>query len=418
MSEEQAFGLESVERSAGYIPAVVDMPREPQGEEITRTELENVAAEVSAGRDEQIREHESRPFDKSVVVTDKEGRARPPNETLTVEEASHLVTGARNQAEGIDDWNERHALAAEIDRLRGGNPSVEQLQGQQPQQQPPGYEDMSQLTPEQREQRVAQVQAYAQQSTDNLAKQLQDSPALLAAVNETVRQEQARAEQAVQQYTAAAINSANTALMGLATSYPEIQGLTAQQLPVALEVISKQNPQRAKDIIDHIGLINDSVKRGAEAAQYQRQRAAAQHQAAWSRDAAICDAQYDQWSRNQGTSPAEQRAITNEVMAEFRRQGWSDQQIAHAYNTDPAMRGFLGQVQLHQAAAYRIQQRQMANVRRTKLDRSPPHVVRPGSPVERISDSDHYLRKLEKPGQTLTAKEAAAFVTARRNARR
>jgi hypothetical protein len=184
--------------------------------------------------------------------------------------------------------------------------------------------------------------------------------------------------------------------------------LTAQQLPVALEVISKQNPQRCQDIINHIGLINDVVKKGAEAKQYQAPQAAQQHQAAWQRAAQVDDASYDQWARNQGGF--DKQAIANEVMAEFRRQGWSDAQIAHAYNTDAAMRSFAGQVQMHQAAAYRLQQRQMANVRRDKLDRTPPKVQRPGSPLAIAREEDFQTRALNKGGGPLTAKEAAALV--------
>jgi hypothetical protein len=87
---------------------------------------------------------------------------------------------------------------------------------------------------------------------------------------------------------------------------------------------------------------------------------------------------YDQWSRNQGVSPDQQQAIKQEVLDEFRRHGWNDQQVAQAYNTNAAMRSLSGQIQMHQAAAYRLQQKTMANVRRNKLDRTPPHVQRPG----------------------------------------
>jgi hypothetical protein len=105
-------------------------------------------------------------------------------------------------------------------------------------------------------------------------------------------------------------------------------------------------------------------------------------------------------------------------LSEFARQGWSKEQVAQEYNRNPAMRSYAGQVQLHQAAAYRLQQRKMADVRRNKLDRKPPVTVRPGSPMERASERDYRIHSLNKGGGPLSAKEAAALVIAQRAARR
>jgi hypothetical protein len=159
------------------------------------------------------------------------------------------------------------------------------------------------------------------------------------------------------------------------------------------------------------------VKRGAEARQYEQQQAASQYQAQFQREANQADATYEQWVVNQGISKEEHAEIKAEALSELRRIGLTDQQIAYQWNSNPAMRGAYGQIQMFQASQHRINQRKLASAKR-KISNPVPHVQRPGSPVERISDSHHYLRKLEKPGQPLTAKEAAAFVTARRNARR
>jgi len=145
MSEtEQVFGAESVERSLGYVPAVVDMPTDemPGDVSIQQSELRDAAAEISKGRNEAQRERETKPLDSTVQVQGLDGKPRPENETLSIEEASHLVSGARNQQENTADRDERAALAAEIDRLRSGNPTVEQLLADQPQQpQQPTHEN-------------------------------------------------------------------------------------------------------------------------------------------------------------------------------------------------------------------------------------------------------------------------------------
>jgi hypothetical protein len=286
--QEQSFGLESVERSAGYIPAVVDMPKEPQGEEISRTELENVAAEVSAGRDEQIRNKESRPYDSEIAVVGKDGVRRPDNETLSIEEASHLVTGARNQSESVEDWEQRNALAAEIDALRNGV-TTEQLQAEPP--------PVAQHP---------QVQEQPQPIDNDWQKHLQD-PRLLNAVAQHTEQVTAQANAAAQAYNQAAMEACDRALIGLCISYPELKNITPQQLPVALEVIGKQNPQRCRDIIDHIGLINDTVKRGVEARQQQSWAQFAHYQKQFNTWGKAQDAEYEAYA-SQAVSPAERQS--------------------------------------------------------------------------------------------------------------
>jgi hypothetical protein len=96
------------------------------------------------------------------------------------------------------------------------------------------------------------------------------------------------------------------------------------------------------------------------------------------------------------------------------RQGGSDAEIAHGWNSNWAFRSATAQIALGEAARARLARRGAA----AKRDRSAPPVQRPGSPLHFVPESDVYLKRLEKPGQPLSAKEAAAFVTARRNSAR
>lgn len=114
-----------------------------------------------------------------------------------------------------------------------------------------------------------------------------------------------------QAYHGAAITAANTALAGLVTSYPELRGVTAEQLPVALQVVAQQNPQRAQDIVSHIGLISDTVKRGAEAntAVQQQQYVAWRHQ--FNAFSKAADAEYAHYVRD--VPAAERQAVEAEA---------------------------------------------------------------------------------------------------------
>jgi hypothetical protein len=388
MSEEQAFGLEGVERKAGFVPAVVDMPtdNEPLGPDFdaSQSDLAKGVQEIQQQKDQTQRERESRLVDAEIAITDVDGQRRPANESLST------------------DLDQRAALAAEIDAMRNGV-TTEQLQAEQPVYNQPQQPEVS-----------AQPSPH-----DRMAKALQENPEILAGLQETIQQEQAKTNYAYEHYAAGVAQSAAMAGAALLANYPELAGLTAEQIPTAISIVAKQNPSRAQSMVDHLKQTQRIVHDAAQVQQQHQQWHAQRYRAAFDQDAARHDMAYDQWSRNQGVSAEERAQITQEVMAEFRRQGWNDQQIAEAYHSNPAMRSFAGQVQMHQAAAYRLQQQRMANIQRTKKDRAAPVVQRPGSPVERASDADVYLQKLSgPPGSPLTPRQAAALVTARRNARR
>jgi hypothetical protein len=409
LQSEQSFGREATEKNLGYIPAVVDLPKdEPQGDiSIEHSELRDAAKEITEGRDKERVEREGRSFDSTVEVRDSSGRKLPENQTLTAEEASHLVTGARVQEETTTDLNEQTELARLIDEARAGV-TTEQL----------GVPEPQPLVEQQPRPEVAPH--IAQNENEAIARKLQESPELLQAVQNVVWQEQQKSAQAAQAASNAAITAADSALIGLATAYPELQGLNAAQFPTALAVIAKSSPQRAQNIIDHIGLIDNTLRRGNEARQAEAQRMGAayqqwqqQQQVQWQQTAQAHDQAFDKWAEQQGATRADREAMIPEVMSMLRESGMSDQDIAHQYQNGP-MRSLQGQQILWMAAKYRMSQRGA----KAKLSRPVPAVQRPGSPLERASDQDYAMRNLERPGQDLTPKQAAALVTARRNARR
>jgi hypothetical protein len=394
--QEQTFGRESVERAAGFVPANVDMPQsEPQGDiSIQETELREAANEIVKDRNERQREIESRPVDSAIEMRDTRGHKLPDNETLSVEEASHLVTGARNKEETTIDLNERDALAREIDALRAGVTSEQLL-----------------AEPVALDQQVQPrlVQDAQPSPHDRMAKAFQENPEILAGLRETIQQEQAKTNYAYEQYAAGVAQSAVTAAAALVAQFPELSNLAPQQIPTAIEVVSKQNPARAQAMIDHLKQTQRIVQDAARAQQQHQQWHAQRYRAAFDQDAARHDMAYDQWVRNQGITPAEHKEVYDEVMNDFRRQGWTDQQVYEAWTNNAAMRSFAGQQQMFQAAKWRLSQRAIKG----KQFKPVPQVQRPGSPVERATDDDVYLQKLSgPPGSPQTAE----LVVARRQA--
>lgn len=417
--QEQTFGQESVERSLGYVPADVPMPEPPESQgdiSIQETELRDAASELAKNRNARQREIESKPFDAEVRVQDQRGRHLPDNQTLSVEEASHLVTNARVKNEAVEDLNERDELAREIDALRNGT-TFEQLQT-----------ESEALHPNE----VTQQPVEQPQPSDHerAVEALKNNPTILAGLQAEIEAANQRANQAVYQAQQAAIQNGHAAAAALVSYFPELSGNQAHELQAGIKVIQQKDPQRAQQIVNFIDNITPIVRQAAELQQHRQQQFdnafqqwQANQQTQWHRAAAACDQQYDQWSRNQGVSSDEQEAIRQEVFAEFARQGVSKEQVAQLYNSNPAIRSFAGQVQLHQAAAYRLQQQKMANIRRNNRDRTAPVVQHPGSPLARAPDTFSYEReqfgKIDNAASTRDAlKAAASLIVSRRNARR
>jgi hypothetical protein len=200
--QEQTFGKEGVERSLGYVPASVDMPKnEPAGniDGVTTTELQDIAADLSRSRDQRVQERESRPTDATVEVRDTAGTKLPDNETLTVEEASHLVTGARDIQENNTDLDERAQLARLIDEARSGVPT------EQPVSQP-----------------VVEQQPQPQASSNDELQRALQNPAVLAAVEQYTAEQNARANQACSYFEQVAQANALASYAGFIADVPEL----------------------------------------------------------------------------------------------------------------------------------------------------------------------------------------------------
>jgi hypothetical protein len=398
---EQAFGEASVEQHAGWKAMEVANPvKTDDGLDVFGpglSETGRAADELAASRDAQEREREGRPVDTERfyrhVSGPKSGERMPEQESVTAEQAAHDLTIARNQDETTADLNERDELARLIDEARSGVTS-EQLGVPEP---------------------VAidqQVQPQVQQllADDDWQRHLQD-PRILNAVQQHVDQANAQANAAAQAYNQAAINAAESAIVGLAVTYPELQGLTAAQFPTALGVIAKSNPQRAQSIVDHIGLINSTLQRGNEARVAQQQQWFVQTRKQFNSWAATQDADYEAFA--QQVPAAERRAIEAEAQRMV-LEGSDPQSVAMSWQTSPELRSAKAQRLLFDAARWRLAQRGA----KEKQYKPVPNVQRPGSPADRIPDSDLHLGKLEKQLDSIGSAKAGAELLIARRARR
>jgi hypothetical protein len=268
-----------------------------------------------------------------------------------------------------------------------------------------------------------------QAGDDEVVRILQSNPKLLNAINEQVGQHAAVAEAARQQYAQAISQNATTALAACLSYFPEIQQCnTNEQLTAALHAISKTNPQRYNEIAQHLGRVRNLVgeaqrvhaERAQAVAQQQAQQVQAAHQAArqqFEMAAKDADAAYSEFSSQ--FSEEYNNETTKEALSMLKDYGMTAEQISWQWRNNSLFRSFPAQRLMHDAARYRMLGRGLE----AKRVKAAPQVQRPGSPMERGSEEDHTMRKLNARLDSSSGRDqlraAAELVAARRrNARR
>jgi hypothetical protein len=172
-------------------------------------------------------------------------------------------------------------------------------------------------------------------------------------------------------------------------TFPELNGLTTEQLPVAIQIMQKTNPQRAALAASAINQARALAGRHLEAAARQEQQAQEQQRAHFTNWAASEDAAFDDQMNKAGVSREQRAELRAETMKMFESAGLSKAEITELWNTNPLMRGRVGQQIMADAARYRM------GVERAKsaLAAPLPPVQRPGMGGSPSADAD--LRALD-----------------------
>jgi hypothetical protein len=279
--DTEQFGKASVEAGQAYT-AMPD-PREMQERANEQAAVERLAQQI----DTEVAEpgtgvNTPFPIEYHKVSADgiRSDERSPDNQTLEVDRAAKDLADYRRGMEDIQRALRDQQLAAEVDALRGAEAAQPQQAQQPAEPQPP-----------------PQLEGVPQEENDWLVKQFQAEPRLL----ETFRAYQHQTEQQVAQAQAQAVQHAEAtqrqyvdALASYATAasatifqaFPELNGLTADQMPAVIQAIGKQNPERAMQMSNHIQNVQllSAKAREAQTAQARQYQAAQQHQfQAWSR---------------------------------------------------------------------------------------------------------------------------------------
>ena len=366
----------------------------------SREGLQEAADEVARGR--EVREMPRR----FVRDPDNPDTPAPADVTITAETAADAL----RQNRGLEAQSGQEALdaeiAREIDRIRAAQPEqpeFQQTQPQAPEVQPefappesnPELDSLLQgLAPEGRAAFLNNYHQAVQQA------QYQASAQYSEALQRTAAMEQ-QLQQGVQ-------NAGQIAIAGLLASFPELNGINDQaQLNIAVQTLERSNPQRHQQLANHVAQVRQTIQVAQQ--QQQQQQVLAQQQ-----QHQQAEAQRHQFQRfaayHDERVAAVPPEVANEVVAMAAEHGVSKQELLELYNTSPVLRHSAFQQMMSDAAKYRLAQR---NIPRA-ASRPVPQIQRPGVTSDAARDDNYSHIERQYRGQSLTPKQAAELVTARR----
>lgn len=336
--------------------------------------LRRAAAEVSADR----------PKPESVERSYRNGDGAPVDEkeAVTVERAARDLSRTRDAEKEAEDEQLSLEIAEAVDRLRSDAADESE-------------------TPE-----AAQPDKVAKPSgepgdLDPKVKEALNHPQVRQALEEKI-QEIETAKKSVTDALSAAVDLARAAFLH---QFPEIAGLTAQQMPVAIAMLEKQNPERFAQLRNFLG------STAALQAQHQQeqQRLADANRKQFETYAKEEDARFDKML---GDVPAEtKQAVASEILKIAEEGGVDRGEFLKMIQTEPIMRHSLFQKMMFDAAQFRMAKRAAQEMPKRPL----PPVVRPGTSPERPSHGTEQLRELAaKFNAKPTAKAAAEMLAAKR----
>ena len=310
---------------------------------------------------------EAPPEPVAITLNDSQtGEPRPANETLSAEEAGRELARYRNWIADAKEAQSDAATAELIDHIQDNaqNPDL------QPQVQ-------QQAQPEPQQQQEPQPVQAPDGLDQEIVEALERSPKLREAI-QTEIESVAVAKQTYEQGLQA---NARASAAALFASYPEMVGLTQEQLPGAIKAIAHQNPQRAAAIVDHIQRTSAIVAEWQRAEVANNEQATKHYQKQFAEYAKAEDSKADKL-----LSGVDSKKLGEAAVSTLRNIGFSDQDVRRAYNGEATihLRDHRVQVLLAKAALYDQAQAGLHSAARAPA----PPVMRPGISGERASEYD------------------------------
>jgi len=344
-----AFELDN----AGYRPM-------PDPEE--RSDREAIEGNDAALREAAERRTEPRSPVMVREYVDESGNAVDPGEAVTLERAAR--DHARLRAADSDEAQAEFGRPKEFDE-RSGPPDGEAAQT-------PGETEF-----------VAEQSRGTEPDVDRLAPELEralNHPQVLQAIEQKIGD----AEAARQSYREGLASAVQIAQASFLSQFPEFAGMPAEQVPAALERMSREDSGKFGRIQAAVAMSDQLL---AQQAQEQR------------RQAEIAQQSFQSFAQEQDTKlegmlerepRAVRHAVAAEIMAAAKENGIPPSELNRLFETEPLMRHATFQRMMYDAARYRL----MMRAKDTVVTKAVPPVVRPGVSVSASERGRTDLRAL------------------------
>jgi hypothetical protein len=405
-SDAQLTGRFADEAKHGYreMPAERTAPKRPEREERTFETGRQAADELAKKRREQG--HVPTAPRETGYWNDDKSYVAPKNETVTLERAATDLAGSRFRDAVEKEITDRDFLARDIDKLRkdAGVPTD-----------PTAPVDPNQINPHV----FGDLQAQAPQiDPTHLPQDLQPAP---PGVDPDLHRafQNPKIRNAVEQEfgkVAQQVNVANDfAQAAFRSAFPELNNLRADQIVAHLNQLAKTNPARFRQAQSLL----DNVAKAGNARQVVEQQRTQREQQEFQRFSQEQDRAFDKMVAHRNYTPQQKAAMGQEAVAYAAEMGIDAGTLRHVMMTNPALRSAAFQKVMHDAIVGRMAAKSLATLQQQQRAANIPPVARPGHSNTGVTRQTANLQTLnEKLNQSGSAKDAAALLIARRNAKR
>jgi hypothetical protein len=342
--------------------------------------------------------------------TDGSGKPVAPDEAITLDRAARDYASAASADRLAVDNESSNALAARVDAMRaeawGRDPEAAEFYGFEPPSDKTDKTVSEKADPEKFAGEPAD--ASVDRATNGLDPEIEkviNHPQVRQAIDERLGE----AEKARQGYLDGLAAATQIAQVSFISQFPELASIAPENLPGALELMSRQEPQKFARVQ---AMVATTEQLFAQQRQESRRQVETTRQnfveLAKSEDARL-------ETMLKGEPKAIQHAVTEEIFASAKASGVEPGELIRLFNSEPLMRNATFQRMMYDAGKYRL----MMKARDAAAAKPVPPVQRPGAartPAERDSADLRTLNaKLSSSGNI---RDAVALYNARKSSRR
>jgi hypothetical protein len=387
--------------NAGYTP-MPDQEEKDEAEEIgsDSASLREAAEQRSGSRDDMIVRR----------YLDQSGEPVAPNEAITLERAARDYASVTSADTFALENESSKALAARVDALRAeawaNDPDTAEFLGFES---PPAATDKTDPGKTDSERAAGDpVDLSGDRAADELDPEIEkviNHPQVRQAIEERIGE----AEKTRQSYLNGLAAATQIAQVSFLSQFPELAGVVPENLPGALDQMSRQDPEKFARVQAMIATTEQLFAHQQQESRRQVEMTRQNfHAFAKSEDARLD-------TMLKGESKATQHAVTAEIIASAKASGVEPAELFRLFNSEPLMRNAVFQRMMYDAGKYRL----MMKAKDAAAAKPVPPVQRPGTARSAAEREHADLRSLNaRLSSSGNIKDAVALYNARKSNKR